>query len=589
MNQKTQAKRSFPYVTVLLVVLLALAAAILLYSLINSTGLFGRLNTAARSDNFKISENQLCVYKYHAAQNQLYMAWLYDAYGLTKNNLASTYGSVDVYMNYMIYQYNLSNPHAFDKDAYAYAEQYLVYCEGAKAAGVTLTEKDREELDQYMKDLKAMAEYNGVSLSSYIHSWIGKGVSENDVKKAMEIYYLGTKYAEIKSDELSDGVTDEEIDKEVSDNKSSYFSTKYTYYNLVNADLKERAEKCKTVEELKALIVNYYMEQKFESLYKELITDTNITDEAGKEQTRADVLATVLAWEELSEEEPVFTANADDTGDEAETEAETGDTEKGTDKDTPANYNEAGYRIATAISSSAKEQFSKIYDTGSTSYADPAGASATELQKWLFGDGRSVGDVNVITKESTGSDGKTTTTVTWYMVNEVMVRDEEKTKNAYYAELKDDAEGTKDGMTATEKYEAFAADPTGAKFEEIFKSTLHESVSQSSLAEEIGDWLFDEERKEGDYTRLVAKTTTTDSDGKTQTVKKDYVILFVSENEETWRVDARSAVANAKLTAWIEEMKETYHVSTDYVAETGTETDSQSVTEPDSESATSAD
>ena len=578
MNQKTQAKRSFPYVTVLLVVLLALAAAILLYSLINSTGLFGRLNTAARSDNFKVNENQLCVYKYHAAQNQLYMAWLYDAYGLTKNNLAATYGTVDVYMNYMIYQYNLSNPHAFDKEAYDYAEQYLIYCEGAKAAGVTLTEEDQKEIDQYMADLKTMAKYNGVSLSSYIHSWIGKGVSEDDVKKAMEIYYLGTKYAEVKSDELSDGVTDEEINKEVSDNKSAYYSTKYTYYNLVNADLADKAKACKTVEELKAVIVNYYMEQKFESLYKELITDTNITDEAGKEQTRADVLATVLAWAELSEEEPVFTANSDDTGDkaeaEAETEAETGNTEKEADKDAPADYNEAGYRIATAISASATGQFDKIYDTGSASYADPAGESATDLEKWLFGDGRSVGDVNVITKETTDSKNNTTTTATWYMVSEIMVRDEEKTKNAYYAELTDDAKDKEGGMTANEKYEAFAADPTGAKFEEIFKSTLRESVSQSSLAEEIGDWLFDEGRKEGDFTRLVAKTTTTGSDGKTQTVKKDYVILFVSENEETWRVNARSAIVGVKLSAWEEEMKKTYHVSTDYVAETEAESES---------------
>jgi hypothetical protein len=567
MNQKTQAKRSFPYVTVLLVILLGLAVAILLYSVLNSTGLFGRLNTAARSDNYKISENELCVYKYHAAQNQFYMAWLYDAYGLTSYDLSSTYGSVDVYMNYMIYQYAISYPHAFDEEAYAYAEQYLIYCEGATEAGVTLTDEEKAQIDEYMDGLQTMADYNGVSLTSYIHSWIGTGVSQSDVRKAMEIYYLGTKYAEIKSEELSDAVTDEEIDQEVSDNKSSYYTTKYTYYNLVNADLADQAKECTTVDELKALIVSYYVDQKFESLYKELITDNSITDEAGEDKTREDVLTTVLAWEELTEDEAVFTATSD-------TEESSDDTDETSDSDVPANYNEAGYRIATAIDSSALEQFNKIYETGSASYADPTGDSASDLQKWLFGDGRMAGDTNAITTTTTDSSTDTTTTsATWYLVTEVMVRDEEKTKNAYYVTLEDDDEDTEDGMTADEKYAALEAlkdatiEEKSAKFEEIFGASLQESLSQSSLSDEIGEWLYDESRQVGDFDRLVVKVTSTDSDGLSQTVNTDYVILYVSENEENYRVSARSTIAENKLSDWIDQITETYHVSTDYVAD----------------------
>ena len=59
-NNKTKSSPT----TVLLIVLLAVAALILVYSVINSFGIIGRMSTAAKTDNYSLSKNQIKVLKY---------------------------------------------------------------------------------------------------------------------------------------------------------------------------------------------------------------------------------------------------------------------------------------------------------------------------------------------------------------------------------------------------------------------------------------------------------------------------------------------------------------------------------------------
>ena len=76
MNQQAKTKRSFPYVTLVLIVTLALVVLILGYTFVDSFGVFGRLNNAAKSlgkpcllhimliltntDGFGLDLNKLC-------------------------------------------------------------------------------------------------------------------------------------------------------------------------------------------------------------------------------------------------------------------------------------------------------------------------------------------------------------------------------------------------------------------------------------------------------------------------------------------------------------------------------------------------
>ena len=328
---------------------------------------------------------------------------------------------------------------------------------------------------------------------------------------------------------------------------------------------------------------------KFTNLYKSNITDKKI--EADEAQTKADVLTTVLAMNDLTEEKAVFTS---------------------TDTD---DYKKAAFTIANSISTSAKAEMtsSKIVETKSA-WADPKGASATDLQKWLFGDaGRKKGDTTVIetkTEKTDSTTGKKTTTYsyTWYIIGEdVMKLDEEKTKNAYYIMLSDDAKDAENAKTASEKAEAFynalKDNKTAEKFAELaeeyapgYSTELIEKISYESIKssnEDLAEWLYDN-RTKGDITNIVVKDDTKDPEKVTGHI----IAMYEDENEETWKLTARDALANERLEAWFDEHVEKYHVVIDYEPETTAATTTkapettakapETTAEPSTEAATEA-
>ena len=459
MNQQAKTKREFPYVSLILIVTLVLVVAILGYTVVDSIGIIGRMDNAAKSNTIKLNEKELDVYRFHVAQNQYYTQFMYYQYGLMQDTYGITkmFASGADYANYMIP--STLGSEAYDASAYAYVEQYLAYCEGAKEAGQydEYMSEIEADIDEYIEGLKETAKINGVSFSKYLRNWIGKGMTEGVVRSAMEYYFIGGKYAEKLQKDYSDAATVEEIEKYRDDNKASFYSTKYTSYKLVNEKLKTeyKIDECKTAEEVKTVIVKYFVDQKFDALYKTNITDKKIED-ADQAKTKADVLTTVLVSLEL--------AGKDADGNEIKAVFTKDDTDA---------YKKAAYTICNSIVTSSKTELNKVKES-SANWADPTGATATDLQKWLFGEGRKEGDTKIIETKTTSKDsttGKdvTTTSYTWYIVGkDVMKLDTELTKNAYYIMLTDDGKDVENGKTAAQKAEAFYNELKDAKTAEKF-------------------------------------------------------------------------------------------------------------------------
>ena len=566
MNQKATTKRAFPYVTLILIVTVVLVVAILGYTFVDSIGIIGRLDNAAKSNNIKLNEKELDVYRYHVAQNQLYYQYMYIQYGMmtdptggyVKNGLMDA----ATFINYMLP--SIKGDASLDASAYAYAEQYLTYCEGAMEAGLYEQYKNetKADIETYINDLSETAEAMGITLPGYLKDYVGTGVTKNDVKTAMEYYYIGIKYAEKLQEDYAGAATLDDIKKHIEENKANFYSAKYTTYKLVtsdNADFLAAVKAAKTPDEVKTAIVDYYLNQKFEDQYKAKITNKNIEDAAGKEQTKADVRTTLLAMNKVGENKAVFT-----------------------DKDTDA-YKKAAYELANIINNSVKIETAKVTET-SAAWADPKGTSATDLQKWLFGDGRKADDFTVLEAKTTSKDkdGKETTitTYTWYQVDEPLVLDTEKTKNAYYIQLTDDASTVENAMTATQKAEAFynalSESKTPEKFKELvekyapaYSAELIEQISHKTMKttnEALADWLYEEGRKEGDIAKFEVKGDSKNPDK----VTGYYVAMFIDENEETWQLNGRDAIANEKVLEWYDEAVKKYNVVIDYEEETTT-------------------
>ena len=553
MNQQAKTKRSFPYVALILWVTVALVVLILGYTLLDTVGLIGRLDTAAKSDNIRITENELDVYRYHVAQNQLYLEYMYVQYGMAQDptNGLIQYMDASTFINYMLP--TTVGTGAYDELAYNYAEQYITYCEAAREAGLYDQYKSeiQADIDEYIEGMKTSASSNGITFGSYLKNFVGTGVSKGDVESAMEYYFIGGKYAEVLTDGFADKVTDEQITEYIANNKDQFYTTSYSYYKLVNESMKDDIEACKSIDEVKTVIVDYYMDQKFEDQYKTNFIDKKVEDTAGMEQTKADVRATLLAMNGVSDNTTLHFASTD------------------TDA-----YKAAGYAIVKALNSSVSAQ--SVIE-GSAPWADPAGTAATDLQKWLFGAGRKTGDTTIIETSSSvnganNTEATTVKTYTWYIVEEdVLVRDEEKTKNAHYILLTDDAEDKEGGMTAKEKAEAFqkalTATNTAEKFSELveqyapgFSAELIEYISYDDMVvtyADLADWLYDEDRKVGDVSDIIEVKSG-------DKVTGCLVSLFMGENEETWKVNATQAIAGEQLTEWYEDALEKYHVEIDY-------------------------
>ncbi len=643
---KTQAKRTFPYVTVALIAVAVLVLFMVVYTLLGNFGVFGRMHTVAQTSNYSLNQNEVRVFEYQAGQNSLYQEWMYYYYygtsmGLTEveaTAFQATYSSPQIYINYAM-PTNVSMG-AYDGTATTAAGNYLIYCELADASGFSATIPDEQvdaEVDAYMNLLKQNAESVGLTLGSYISKYIGNGVSKGDIRNALRIQYLAGEYMEAREDEIAENLTDEQLEKYRDDNKGSFFSTKYTSYKFMDKAMHDalKDNDIQTVEDMQNAIAEYLVDLKFDDLYK-----TNVLDKADKKDDASSTKAAESESESESESETEAEAKDPDAGLTDEQKAAKAECKKKVletikalnkiDEESKEQYTSSDtneYAIVSAINTTVSAQLKLISDTGSSAYQDLSKEetlkAATELNKWLFDtkNPAKTDEVKIITQETTSTDstGKETktTTYTWYRVGKTMVLDEEKTMEAYYVLLKDDASTVENGKTAKEKAEAMleslkanlAKDDaelmaqlrdnetykaqwdagtvtekslleavTPGNFDLLAAEAAGASAGTSYYFEAITDardedtpaatdalyaYLFSDKATEGSYD-MVASTE--EKDGKTTTVGY-YVVYVVDQNEETWKRTARSSKATATLEAELEAAKTTYALELDTEAE----------------------
>ena len=206
-------------------VLLVVAVALLFMS---SFGVFGRMQTAMKSENFRVTQNMMnyyfqSQYSSFVSENSAYLSY----YGLdTGKSLKDQTYSTDADGNVVTW---------FDTMMDSTVEQVkeiLVYCEEAEARGITLDEEDMKAIEDelYMYDI--YGQLYGTDKNAYISMMYGKGMRESDIKKALELSALASKCSSLIGDEILDGITDEHIIKEYETNTDEYDQVDYIYYTF---------------------------------------------------------------------------------------------------------------------------------------------------------------------------------------------------------------------------------------------------------------------------------------------------------------------------------------------------------------------
>ncbi len=141
----------------------------------------------------------------------------------------------------------------------------LSLCEAALADGIELTDIDKKFIASEIEEVASAAEKDGKTFEEYVKEIYGKGVSEDDIRKTLEMYRLANK--KLYKDYETAEVTQEEIEAYAAKDPDYYLCRDVKYFTLSysnetekNPLIKEYAEKMKaaaSIEEFEALAADY--------------------------------------------------------------------------------------------------------------------------------------------------------------------------------------------------------------------------------------------------------------------------------------------------------------------------------------------
>ena len=367
----------------------------------------------------------------------------------------------------------------------------------AEEAGVTITDGELEEVDKEIASIETTAKQGDYSVSRYLHSNVGKGLSEKILRQILEESYLASSYSTKLQEDLLAAVTDDEINERYELNKDAFDIVTIRLYTIKpEADVASDA------------------------------TEAEKTEAQNKAKTEAKKQAEAFLAAVTDEES--FIAQAKKA-------ILSADNDSKTDPDT----------------STLKE---------GTSYATLE-ASSEELAKWAYDDARQVGDKTLVVDENGNCYlafmkvlPAKDTSVSSSDVRHILIAFPEKNTDGSATETTDEDGNTVTNITdetkaetkkkAQEVLDEYLKNPTEENFIALTKEHtddvdsdgkpnndgLYEGVADDgSYVEEFTDWAIDSARKAGD----------------TGLIETDYgyhVMYYVKANEQTWYVTVKNEI-----------------------------------------------
>lgn len=203
-----------------------------------------------------------------------------------------------------------------------------------------------------------------------------------------------------------------------------------------------------------------------------------------------------------------------------------------------AAYQPSEAEIAAAMATAKTEAEAiqkKIKAEGELSQNMKRSAVTYALQSWLFDEERKAGDTTVI-EDSTAHR--------YYVLGfEGRYLDKSRSADARILITKEDGQAVldewKNGAATQESFAEFCdkyRDPAVS----TVKGGLYEALASENMAAELREWIFAEDRKEGETAVIVPEGS-----------EYSYVVYYIAPNEEEWYLDIRQTLLNERLTEYM--------------------------------------
>ena len=564
-----QKKSAHKHWTSIVTMIIAIVVVVgLLVSAIATGGIVLRVQTAASSENYKVTGTMMSYYA-HEVYNK-YLQQAQEIYGQYASSGFSWESLLPFKTNERLDKQIKDEKTGetwfdyFMEQARSQVEDILLYCEGAHAAGVKLEDEDYETIDLQIQYIQMYASLYGSSVGSYLSGQYGEGVKEKDVRKAIELQTLANKYITKLSDDYYEAVKKEDVEKFFEDNRNDYLSADYLVFDITAT---MGTIKTNATDEEKAEVLEKYK------------ADKKAADELAEKlkgmTTQEDFRAAVKAHleETLKEEyhEEYYDKYLKDAKGETEEEKKAAAEEE----------------VAKKLDEDIEKQLDEMLTE------DFAYTVSSDLGKWIFGveaDEKNEVEakdpakkdtvwVDTNTKYKTTSssttdkdkeeekkeeDEKSYTVSIYYLVREASPN-KDLTYNVTYLALssanKFTEEQAKAALAAFEKTGKTKDDLLKLGEEEDYLSnsgcTSIEKMRPGYFAmDEVDEWVFNTDRKSGDYALLTAKSGT----GTSATTY--YIIALIEEpSDEVWYADCTDDWVTAQIEDWLEEAGNTYPIS----------------------------
>ena len=370
--------------------------------------------------------------------------------------------------------------------------------EMAKKNNISLSEEEKTQIESNITEIKMSANQNDYSINRWLRAQYGKGVTEKVVRTALESEYLSQAYFNSIRENISSGITDDDIIAEYDANRKDYDVVDIRMYKFTTSiDEKEHAD---------------LSEEEHEAKHEELFAET---------KEKADAFL-----EKVTDEKSFINA--------AKAEIKNEDVKSTKDPD------------ATTLS----EQ---------KTYADLS-TDTEELAKWVFDEARQVGDKTVI-DNGAGSYYVVFMKTLPYQndnfssvdVRHILIKFPDPEKDADGKAIPHtDKQKEETKAEAQKVLDEYLEDPTENNFIAL---TNKYSEDVDSLNRPNNDGLYQNVSDNGQYVAAFTKWSVDGERkaGDTGLVETEYgyhIMYFVKANEETpkWEADAKEKLVQTEYT-----------------------------------------
>lgn len=260
--------------TIIIVVVVAVLA-VCISTAVFSSGIVGRLTTAMKLNDIKVSKNMMSYFFRTTYINQINTYAQY----VGENGNPYTLVGIDPTKS-------LKDQKSFDEKSTWYdylldmtkksVSQYVVYAAAAKDAGVKLDDADMAEIDATVENIILNIRYStgmyggGYSDDACIATAYGEGVKKSDIRDALELQFIAEKMSNKKGEDIESDVKGDKdrIDKAYKDDNKLF---NYTDYLIFSFDVSYEDVVADTYPDKKAEKLTEAEKDKVLSVYKERI------------------------------------------------------------------------------------------------------------------------------------------------------------------------------------------------------------------------------------------------------------------------------------------------------------------------------